>query len=72
MRGGQYRPALPIMKNWNDLTAQLADQGYIASPDLAMALHISLQLGRPLLLEGSAGVGKTEIARALSAALAPN
>ena len=69
MRGGQYRPALPIMKNWNDLTAQLADQGYIASPDLAMALHISLQLGRPLLLEGSAGVGKTEIARALSAAL---
>ena len=43
----------------------LADEGYIASDDLAMALHIALSLGRPLLLEGAAGVGKTEIARAL-------
>ncbi len=45
----------------------LAAQGYVAAPDLAMALHLSLVLGRPLLLEGEAGVGKTEVARALAA-----
>ena len=45
----------------------LAGQGYVASADLAMALHLSLALGRPLLLEGAAGVGKTEVARALAA-----
>ena len=45
----------------------LAGQGYVAAPDLAMALHLALVLGRPLLLEGAAGVGKTEVARALAA-----
>lgn len=57
------------MSDWKSLASQLAEQGYIASPDLAMALHISLKLGRPLLLEGAAGVGKTEIARTLANAL---
>ncbi|MCT4609447.1 MAG: MoxR family ATPase [Pelagimonas sp.] len=52
---------------WTELKTALADEGYIASDDLAMALHLSLVLGRPLLLEGAAGVGKTEIARVLSA-----
>lgn len=45
----------------------LSAQGYVAAPDLAMALHLALVLGRPLLLEGAAGVGKTEVARALAA-----
>ena len=45
----------------------LAEQGYVASAELAMALHLALALGRPLLLEGAAGVGKTEVARALAA-----
>lgn len=49
------------------LQSGLAAQGYVASDDLAMALHLSLVLGRPLLLEGAAGVGKTELARALAA-----
>ena len=44
----------------------LADHGYIASDQLAMALHLALHLGRPLLLEGAAGVGKTQIAKTLS------
>ncbi|MEX5597042.1 AAA family ATPase [Pseudophaeobacter sp. C1-32P7] len=51
-----------------DLQKDLAEQGYVASDDLAMALHLAVNLGRPLLLEGAAGVGKTEVARALAAA----
>lgn len=45
----------------------MAAQGYVASDDLAMAVHLALALGRPLLLEGAAGVGKTEVARVLAA-----
>ncbi|MEM0949864.1 MAG: MoxR family ATPase [Pseudomonadota bacterium] len=56
------------MANWETLTDDLAQQGYVASPDLAMALHLAILLGRPLLLEGAAGVGKTEVAKTLSAA----
>ena len=52
---------------WNDLQTALCVQGYIASDDLSVALELALTLGRPLLLEGSAGVGKTEIAKTLSA-----
>jgi len=56
------------MNDWRALQDKLAGQGYIAAPDLAMALHLSISLGRPLLLEGAAGVGKTEVARALATA----
>ena len=52
---------------WTDLQTALGSEGYVASDDLAVALQLALSLGRPLLLEGAAGVGKTEIARALSA-----
>jgi len=55
------------MTQWTDLQTDLAATGYVAGDDLAMAVHLSLVLGRPLLLEGAAGVGKTEVARALSA-----
>jgi MoxR-like ATPase len=48
------------------LRDRLAAVGYVAAEPLAMALHLSLTLGRPLLLEGEAGVGKTELARALA------
>ena len=40
--------------------------GYVAEPALAAALLLMLDLGRPLLLEGDAGVGKTEVAKALA------
>jgi MoxR-like ATPase len=55
------------MSEITDLQSQLAAAGYIADPALAAALLLMLDLGRPLLLEGDAGVGKTEVAKALAA-----
>ncbi|MBW4710206.1 MoxR family ATPase [Roseobacter sp. YSTF-M11] len=52
---------------WNDLQDAMAGHGYVASDDLSVALHLALSLGRPILLEGAAGVGKTEVARVLAA-----
>ena len=46
----------------------MAKAGYMASDDLAVALHLAISLQRPILLEGAAGVGKTEVARVLAAA----
>ncbi len=46
-----------------------AREDYVADRDLATAVFLSLALGRPLLLEGEAGVGKTEVARTLAAVL---
>ena len=54
------------MTTWTDLQTTLGGLGYVASDDLSVALQLALSLGRPLLLEGAAGVGKTEIARSLS------
>jgi MoxR-like ATPase len=52
-----------------DETARaLAGQGYLADRPLALAVHLALVLEQPLLPEGEAGVGKTEVARALAAA----
>ncbi len=48
------------------VAAQLTDVGYIPDRDLATALWLMESLSRPLLLEGEAGVGKTEVARALA------
>ncbi len=48
------------------LQRQLQGAGYVAEPSLAAALLLTLDLSRPLLLEGDAGVGKTEIAKALA------
>ncbi|MBO6899371.1 MAG: MoxR family ATPase [Shimia sp.] len=56
------------MTSWTDLKSALAAQNYVASDDLAVSLHLALSLQRPLLLEGAAGVGKTEVARVLAAA----
>jgi len=48
---------------------QLADQNYVCNRALATVVFLALRLGRPLFLEGEAGVGKTEIAKAIAAAL---
>ena len=50
----------------NALTETLLGAGYIPDRGLATALHVSLHLGRPLLLEGEVGVGKTEIAKTIA------
>jgi MoxR-like ATPase len=47
----------------------LAGQRYVADRALVIAIHLALELGRPLFLEGEAGVGKTEVAKVLSAIL---
>ena len=50
-----------------EASAALASQGYLAGRPLALAVHLAVSLEQPLLLEGEAGVGKTEVARALAA-----
>jgi len=49
------------------LREALGATGYLAGTELATALFVALELGQPLLLEGEAGVGKTEVAKALAA-----
>jgi MoxR-like ATPase len=51
-----------------DLKFGLAEQQYIASDEISTILYLSQQLGKPLLTEGPAGVGKTELAKALACA----
>src|SRR5215813_3221158 len=52
-----------------ELAELLAGQRYVADDSLATTLYLALALGKPVLLEGEAGVGKTEVAKALAAAL---
>jgi len=52
-----------------ELSARLGEKAYLADRGLATAIFLSLSLGQPLLLEGEAGVGKTEVAKSLAAAL---
>ncbi len=63
-------PAPTASARAHDLAAwqhDLASAGYIAEPGLVAALLLMHDLGRPLLLEGDAGVGKTEVAKVLAA-----
>jgi MoxR-like ATPase len=54
------------MKDRNEIAEALAASGYIADSELATAIALMQRLRRPLLLEGEAGVGKTEVAKALA------
>ena len=51
----------------DELDQTLDDHDYFADESLVVAIHLSIQLGRPLFLEGEAGVGKTEVAKVLAA-----
>ncbi len=52
-----------------DVEAAFAAQDYIADRSLLVAVHLALEMKRPLFLEGEAGVGKTEVAKTLAAIL---
>jgi MoxR-like ATPase len=61
---------MPLLPESIDATlTMLRENGYVADRALATVLFLALRMERPLLLEGEAGVGKTEIAKVLSAAL---
>ena len=55
-----------IPSSIEQLASSLDEQSYFAADDLTVAIHLALQLGRPLFLEGEAGVGKTEVAKVLA------
>jgi MoxR-like ATPase len=59
----------PEIASVDDVIALLAGQRYLADASLATVLFLALRLGKPILLEGEAGVGKTEIAKVLAAGL---
>jgi MoxR-like ATPase len=59
----------PLPKDVSAAEALLAEGNYVAGRDLATVIYLALQMRRPLLLEGEAGVGKTEIAKVLAATL---
>jgi len=58
-----------IPSSIDEVSSLLARFGYVADRALATTLFLSLKMGKPLFLEGEAGVGKTEIAKVLSSAL---
>ena len=55
--------------NLEELKRKMDKEHYIYDDTLSTVLYVALQLGRPLLIEGAAGVGKTEVAKVMAAAL---
>ena len=58
-----------LPRSIDDTVQMLAGEDYVADRSLATVLYLSLKMGRPMFLEGEAGVGKTEIAKVLASAL---
>src|SRR5687767_13679269 len=57
------------MQSFDDLQTALRDWRYIADRGLVKTIFLALKLGRPLFLEGEAGVGKPEVAKVIAALL---
>ncbi|HEX8103915.1 MAG TPA: MoxR family ATPase, partial [Solirubrobacteraceae bacterium] len=68
-RAGAPAALVEALPGVDALVARLAAADYLADEGLATAMFLALRLPQPLLLEGEAGVGKTEAARALAEAL---
>ena len=62
-------PQPVILSSVDDVAQALERERYVADRSLAVTLFLALRLGKPLFVEGEAGVGKTEIAKALASAL---
>lgn len=58
----------PLFRSVDEVTRRLAEAGYLASTPVATTVFLADRLGKPLLVEGPAGVGKTELARAVASA----
>ena len=65
----EHTPVASMPASVDALQATLQKELYVADRGLAMSIYLALRLRRPLFLEGEAGVGKTEVARALASAL---
>ncbi len=61
-------PDAPRFTSVDQVAARLAEVGYLASEAIATTVFLADQLGKPLLIEGPAGVGKTELSKAVAAA----
>src|SRR3989442_9457836 len=59
----------PLPASIDETLALLGEANYLAGRSLATVLFLALRMGRPIFLEGEAGVGKTEIAKVLSGTL---
>ena len=59
----------PMREGIDGVLRALGERAYLADRELATVVHLALVLGKPLLLEGEAGVGKTELAKVTADAL---
>lgn len=64
--GVEYAALMPQPANVDDVTQALAAHDYLPDEGLATAIFLAMTLRRPLLLEGEAGVGKTEVAKVIA------
>src|SRR5215212_8890954 len=62
-------PLIPSFTGVADAITRLERGGYLASPEIAMVAFLADRMDKPVLVEGPAGVGKTELARAVALAL---
>ncbi|MBX7158913.1 MAG: MoxR family ATPase [Acidimicrobiia bacterium] len=61
-------PSVPIWADIEDVAPRLRETGYVADRSIASVVFLADRLGKPVLLEGPAGVGKTELAKAIASA----
>src|SRR6187397_51007 len=69
MKSNSPAAARAVPSSIDDTLKLLGEANYLADRSLGTVLFLALRMGRPLFLEGEAGVGKTEIAKVLSATL---
>ncbi|MCY1045772.1 MoxR family ATPase [Corallococcus sp. bb12-1] len=69
MSSPELTAAIPSFTSVEDAARRLEAVGYLSSPEIATAVFLADRMNKPILVEGPAGVGKTELARALALAL---